>query len=334
MRLTNKLNLPAPIVEAVRNDGYNSGRSDISATGLIEPVRIHALKERYGDELEEDVADRIYSLEGQALHTILERAGLTLPPEEWLLERRFYLDVPLPDGTVGVLSGQIDVFEIKPGILADYKRTSVFSLKDGAKKEHIAQTNIGRILLEEGYELVNLDGTTYREGVDDFSKAIRIESAGKYTVKQLTIVGMFRDWSKNEYRKELKAARDKGFEETNYPPHQTGLYPVVMWPRETTLRFITERMQAHKTAHTTPDDQLPVCTGEERWERPGKWAIMKPGLQRASKLFDTLDAAQQALVEYGKGAKIEERPGESVRCSAYCPVASTCTVAKKNGWVK
>src|SRR3546814_2141867 len=64
-RSTNRLNLPASIVNAVSNDPYTRGNAHISITGLIGPARKRQLEIRHADEITEDAADRIWSLLGQ-----------------------------------------------------------------------------------------------------------------------------------------------------------------------------------------------------------------------------------------------------------------------------
>jgi hypothetical protein len=333
VKLTNRLGLPLPIVKAVENDGYNAGRSDISVTSLIDPPRIQALKKRHWEELEEDVSDRLYSLQGQSVHTILERAAEGLD-DSYLVERRFYIDLALEDGSTFVLSGQVDIFDIQKGILADYKLTSVYSVKGGPKEEYVKQVNIGRLLLEEGYELVNPDGSTYRHGVDDEAQVSRVDSAGRFKVHKLQIVALLRDWSKGEYSRECQKAEREGWNTVSYPAQQTKVMDVPIIARQDVINYVLDRAQAHKVASTTPEPALPVCTSEERWERPGKYAIMKPGASRASKLFDTKEEAEAARASYDPKARVEARPGESIRCAQYCPVASKCSVAKQKGWTR
>src|SRR6202142_1696526 len=88
MKYTNKQNLPQPIVKAVTNDSYNSGDCDISVTSLLKPPQMLALERLHKDDLEEDVSDRIWSLLGQVIHGILERAEETA-----VAERRLYIDI-------------------------------------------------------------------------------------------------------------------------------------------------------------------------------------------------------------------------------------------------
>lgn len=86
MILTNKLNLPKSIVNAVRNDPYTKGDAHISVSQMIGPARKRAIEIKHSAELTEDVADRIWSLMGQIAHGILERAD-----EHGITEQRLFI---------------------------------------------------------------------------------------------------------------------------------------------------------------------------------------------------------------------------------------------------
>jgi hypothetical protein len=125
--ITNHHGLPAPLVNAIRNDPYTRGASDISVTQLIQPPQPRKLLK--GRAVEEDAADCIWRLLGQAVHTILERAY----PDTAITEKRLFTEV------LGwKVSGQFDVYD--NGALCDYKITSVYARE--AKREWIAQLNI------------------------------------------------------------------------------------------------------------------------------------------------------------------------------------------------
>src|SRR5215472_16798226 len=93
MNLTNELNLPEPLVEAVRRDPYDRGDSDFTVSELVSPPRIVQLRRKHSGQFTEDASDRIFSLFGQAIHIILERSA----GERYLVEERFSLKYP--DGT-------------------------------------------------------------------------------------------------------------------------------------------------------------------------------------------------------------------------------------------
>ncbi len=162
MHVTNELDLPAAVVQAVANDPYPHGQvGDISATALIDAPRIRILRRRHADEIVEDASERIWSLLGQAVHTILERAEPSA-----VTERRLFADV----GGWRV-SGQFDraVLDHGAGLLQDYKVTSAWAVVDGLKPEWERQLNVLRYLAE----------------------------ANGYTIRALQIVAVLRDWSRS-----------------------------------------------------------------------------------------------------------------------------------------
>lgn len=160
MQITNKLGLPDALVAAVRNDPYTRGDADISCTTLIGPPQIRRLIEAHGNALEEDAAERIWALFGQAVHVILERAQSTAIREE-----RLY--AAFGDRTV---SGQFDHLALDPhGILSDYKTSSVWSVIYGK--------------IEWEYQLNVLAELAERNG---------------YRVDKLQIVALLRDWQRSK----------------------------------------------------------------------------------------------------------------------------------------
>lgn len=167
MKLTNKNNLPLPLVRAVENDEYTKGDADISVTGLLEPPLIRVLKNRYWDELEEDASDRIFSLLGQVVHKILERAS----EEQALAEKRFSIICE-----EWRISGGMDRIVVKDGLIQDYKFVTVHKVKgkDTAPEEWVRQLNIYAEILRQN----------------------------KIEVRALQIVAIFRDWSKLAAKRE------------------------------------------------------------------------------------------------------------------------------------
>lgn len=162
MKITNRLNLPDALVRAVVNDSYSPGDGHFTATGLLKPARQVMLQKQYSSELEEDVSDRIWSLLGQATHTVLERAG-----GNEIKEQRLYADI---DGWS--VSAQIDNLCLESGTLTDYKVTTSWKFKKNKPPDadYIHQLNIQAEILRHN----------------------------NYDIKGLYIVGILRDWSKLE----------------------------------------------------------------------------------------------------------------------------------------
>ena len=74
MKITNKLNLPPAIYNAVCNDQYDVHEGVYSATTLIKDPCEIILTNRHATEIEEDASESLYALLGSALHEVLERA--------------------------------------------------------------------------------------------------------------------------------------------------------------------------------------------------------------------------------------------------------------------
>jgi hypothetical protein len=131
MEWTNTHGLPDPLASAIKNDPY-AAAGDISVTGLLRPPRMRVLEKTYQGQITEDVADHIWRLLGQSVHTILERANT----DHHLAEERLVVEV------LGwKISGKPDLLS-EDGTLSDYKVTSVFSFLLGEKPEWEAQLNI------------------------------------------------------------------------------------------------------------------------------------------------------------------------------------------------
>ncbi len=289
LKLTNKLGLPEPVVEAIRNDPYNSGDSDYTPSSLVEPPRAAELGRLH--EIVQDASELLASLDGQIAHLILERAAKTLEEQGYVVEKRFKGTYGLADKIFKV-SAQVDLFDPVRGLISDYKRVRVSSLKHGLKWEHKFQLNM---------------------------QAELVRRAG-FQVDKLELVLMLKDWSAEiEYQ--------------GYPTSSMIKQAVPLMTSEEINKWVVERIVLHEAARLA----LPLCTQEERWERP-TYAVMKyPAAQRdkAKRVFDTKEAAQAwiDIQPFHQGLddpylQIVERPGKSIRCLRYCPVRSVCEQGK------
>jgi hypothetical protein len=287
VKYTNKHNVPQEIINAVHNDSYSRGKATISATGLLQPPRIRLLAQEHYEELTIDISDEIWKLLGQSVHTILERANEE--NEDTITEQRMYAIVK--DWTI---SGQTDSIDIKNNILKDYKITSAWSivsaLQDG-KKDWEQQLNIYAYL--------------YRQ------------NTGK-TIDQLNIIAIARDWNRNQY---LRSGGD-------YPPSPITVLNIDLWSDEEQQAFIEERVSIHQEAEVQYliNDELPLCTDEERWRRKDTYRVEKKGRKTAVRVLDTREEADEYIGGHkdSKLLKVVEAKGECVRCANYCDVAEFC----------
>lgn len=142
---------------------YSKGKADFSVTEIISPPRIQRLRKKHFDEIEQDVADMLWSLLGSALHVVAER-GQT---ENHITEERLNTEI---DGVT--LSGAIDLQKNTDlgTVITDYKFTSAWAIRQD-KFEWEAQQNIYAWL---------------------------VTRVKKETVSSIQICAMIRDWSRRE----------------------------------------------------------------------------------------------------------------------------------------
>jgi hypothetical protein len=167
VKLTNKFNLPATILNVIARPNYDKGKANFSVTELLTSPRIVQLKRKHWNELEEDASDMVWSLFGSAIHGVLEHGK----GDNHIVEERIHLEI---DGTH--ISGAIDLQEVEEDgiILSDYKTTSAWVVQN-MKQDWHDQLNIYAYLVEK--------------------------AKGK-PVKKLQIVAIVRDWARRDAEKE------------------------------------------------------------------------------------------------------------------------------------
>jgi hypothetical protein len=69
--ITNKHNVPAPLVTLATREYYSKGKSSYSVTELMSPPKIKRLREQYNENIEQDVSDMLWSMLGSALHVVM-----------------------------------------------------------------------------------------------------------------------------------------------------------------------------------------------------------------------------------------------------------------------
>jgi hypothetical protein len=163
MNLTNLLGLPDAFVAAVKNDPYTGG-GDISATKLIDSPQRRVLYGKYKDFVVEDVSDRVWAVMGQAVHTVLERAGTSA-----LVEERLFMEV-----NGWKLSGQFDRLHVADKTIQDWKVTTTY--KAEGDESWTRQLNILRMLaIHNGHD-----------------------------IERLQVVAIFRDWQRSKAERDEK----------------------------------------------------------------------------------------------------------------------------------
>lgn len=286
MRITNKYNLPGPLVQAVTTTRHESDDdpNSIRVSGVIQPVQLRALMKRYDDQIEEDAADRIFSLMGNLLHDVLEKSAKNLA--DCTTEQALTTEI------LGwKVTGHYDLteFTLDGELLTDWKLTSVYAMKDkNLKPEWDAQVNIYAHLLRLSGKIVS-KGQIVAIG-RDWSKSRAVREPD-YPQRQVIIkpVTLWTSETVHAYLTERIALHQKADRE--------GIWPECT-PEERWAKPDVWAIHKKGTKRATK-----LCYAEEEAERWLKNNIADSHL----KLY-----------------YIDHRPGESTRCQSYCPVSEFC----------
>jgi hypothetical protein len=176
---------------------------------------------------------------------------------------------------------------IMNGRLTDYKSTTVFAYQKKTIEDYLWQLTAYRYLA--------------RNLISD---------------NIATIQFILKDWS------EMRATHDLNYPQTPCP---TLLIPV--GSPEQCLARLTARIEELNALMSLDQSDLPLCSDEELWLDPAKFAYYKnPAADpssRASRVFDTYAEATSHMGAQKNGGKIIVRKGEPKACS-YCRAASIC----------
>jgi len=218
-----------------------------------------------------------------------------------------------------------------------------YILEKGAGKNELAEerliVKIGNIKIKgqpdllrdeeslslEGYELIDYKRTSvwsyvfHKNGRPEWQAAQNVYrfllADYGFDIRKLSVCCLFRDWVKS-----------RRFE-ADYPDIPAKMIELPIW--ENPKDYILDRLAVHEQAKFCTDDKLPLCSKEERWERPTKYALMKQGRKSAVKLWEDKHFAAAAQLARGDDYYIEIRTGQSVRCAEYCQVKPWCDFGKQ-----
>ena len=296
MRITNKFSLPEPYYKSCLKDNHPRFDWDtFSVTELMKGTKEIILTRRHWDELEQDCADMVWAVFGTAVHSIMEGHE----SENEIAEERISMLVPCDEYGIRKVSGGFDLYNGDTKIITDYKTTGVFSYQ---------------MKLQEGNE-------------SDWAKQLRVywlilQKAG-FPVKGVRNTVFLKDWSKTQAR------RDPSYPQKPIVNIDYDFGPVFRSDVAAEMMAdLSAKIQEILYYKDKPEEEIPDCTAEERWERGEEWAVMKKGRKSAVKLHTSEFSAEQHLSELPSGHYIEHRPGVSVKCEDYCTCASKCSFYK------
>lgn len=290
MQFTNKFKLPEFVVNALKRDDYEQV-GDFSITGLLKSPRQRILAKRYDDQIVMDVSDLTWSVLGTAVHTAFESRGHS---EGSIVEERISTDVRTSHGTF-VVSGQPDLIDTNASTLYDYKCTSVWAFILGGKAEWEKQLNGYRWLVRREHQI---------------------------ELKHAKVCAVYRDWARRAYEDAVK----KNPFACEYPECNIGLIDVPTLDLDGVEKAIVRLIEKHKGQEDKPDDQLMLCSDEDRWCRDSCWAVKKAGQKRAMSggLHPTQEEAHAFANQQTCKTEIERRTGRNIKCESYCSAAPFC----------
>ena len=190
-----------------------------------------------------------------------------------------------------VLSGQFDLYNDTTKTVTDYKTASVWKIIFGDFEDWRRQLLIYCYMLRK----------------------IGFDAQGG------EIVAFLKDHSKRDAK--IKA---------DYPqfPVQVVKFDFTDDDFKECEEWLMARFEEIAAAEKLPDDELPICTPEERFNSGDKYAVMKKGRKTALRVMDSLEEAERWKSEHG-GDEIQKRPGEDKKCLDYCSACQFCSHYKE-----
>ena len=194
------------------------------------------------------------------------------------------LEVELENGYT--VSGILDFYDMKKGEVVDYKTASVWKVMYKDFEDWKKQGLIYAWLLR-------------KNGLE---------------CKSATFYAILKDHS-----------RQKAKFDTEYPKDPVYRIEFAVTDEEIAEidEFIKDKIERLRENEDKPDDELPLCTLEERWNDGDKYAVMRKGVKRALRVLDSMEAAREYVADKG-GDYIELRKGEDKKCADYCLCSTKC----------
>lgn len=155
-------------------------------------------------------------------------------------------------------------------------------------------------------------------------QAFLVRESRKRDIGKLQICAVIRDWERS------RAAWDR-----DYPDYPIVVINVPLWKPFIAKQWVEKRVQMHQLAGMADtQDELPLCTDDERWIRDEKWKVRKLDAKRAYRSFDTEADANRFWLglkeDDKKQYEVVRAPGKPIRCEGdYCSVAKWCQQYQK-----
>lgn len=184
------------------------------------------------------------------------------------------------------LSGQFDLYDSQAKKIVDYKTCSVWKVIFGDYSDWRRQLLIYAYMMRQ----IGFDVTTGE------------------------VVAILKDHSK----------RDAKFK-AEYPklPVQVIKFDFTLEDFAEIESWLVDKFEEIKRCEQLPDNELPLCAQDERYNSGDKYAVKKKGRKTAMRVLESMEEAEKWMSDNG-GDEIEVRPGEDKKCMDYCSACEFC----------
>lgn len=180
----------------------------------------------------------------------------------------------------------------------------------------------------DDYKTCKAYSLIYKSDYDKWKKQLQMGSYltykkdGKWR-KKGRIIALIKDWNR------LDAQTKK-----DYPKYACQVIEFQLGTPKQVEKMILEYFGKVIKLEQMRDDELPLCTAEERFNKGITYAVKKIKNKRALKVHENEEEAQKHLDNleklYPKEYEIEKREGQNLRCECYCSVNKFCPYYKEN----
>ena len=288
-KITNKLNLPKQLVDLISSD-YQPKKHQYSCTTILKPTRQVILERRHNDEIEQDVSEMVWCIFGILAHSVIENSQEDVGQfkEEKL---RVDLGKYCKELEGYYLSGRSDMIDLLDKCITDWKTASCWKV------------------IYKDFEDWRKEMLIYAWAVKDMG----------FEIDKAQAIAFLKDHNKT------KAKVDSSYPQL---PVWVEKFKFTDKDFKDIEEFIKNRFLELKKYEDVPDEELPMCSMEERWNDGNKYIVIKKGNKRATKIHETLEEAQKHLdnleKDYPGVYEIQERLGEDKKCLEYCSCCKFC----------
>ena len=190
-----------------------------------------------------------------------------------------------------ILSGKFDLYNAETKTITDYKTCSIWKVVNGDYEDWRRQLLI---------------------------YAYMLQSIG-FPVEKAEIIALMKDHSKSQAKRK-----------SDYPEQPVRKITFTFTEKDFAEieSWLHQRFEEITKAEKLPDDELPLCTPEERFNSGDKFAVMRKGRKTALRVLDSYEKAEEWM-EYNGGDYIEVRKGEDKKCQDYCSACEFCNYYKE-----